>query len=191
MHTLILSLVACSPAADEEPVAPTDTAPAPALSSTGDTAPPPPVDPGTADPLEICINEFMPANTTSLMVDEEFPDWIELHNPGKVPIDLFGYSITDDRDDWRRHVFNVSLEVPAGGFLLLYADAQEGLGPEHLPFSLNQQGEVLALYREDGSGEVLDYGKVIDDLAVVRHTDCGPIDTWIHVAGGTPGSTNE
>ena len=50
---------------------------------------------GAADTL--LITEFMAANKSTL-ADEDgvHPDWIELFNPGNAPVNLDGWSLTDD-----------------------------------------------------------------------------------------------
>lgn len=173
----------------------------PGTSAPGPTGPPSdtagpfptPTDPAPtlAPPLELCVNEFQPDNARSWQ-DETgaWPDWIELHNPGPDPVDLRGWALTDDRSDRRKHVFTTSLLVPAGGFLVLSADGAPALGPTHLSFSLDALGEEVALFREDGSAEIVTFGAVVSDLAVARDTDCGPLDAWHHAIGGSPGASN-
>lgn len=143
------------------------------------------------EPLELCINEFMPNNLQS-WTDETgaYADWIELHNPGDTPVFLGGWSITDDAEEPDAHVFGDELTVDIGGFLVLVADGEPSLGPLHLDFRLDNEGEQIGLFRWDGTGEVLTYGKVYNDLSVARLTDCGPIDEMEYVYGGTPGVSN-
>jgi hypothetical protein len=165
---------------------------APPAPTTGDTGVPIVTQPVSAPPLELCINEVAPSNLTSWQ-DETgaTPDWIELHNPGAAPVDLFQWSLTDDRDDPARHRFLESLVVEAGGFVLFAADGLPELGPSHLSFSLAEEGEEVALFRlADASAEIVSYGGVLSDLVIARDTDCGPIDGWSHVFGGTPGASN-
>ena len=48
----------------------------------------------------LMITEFMAANDSVLRdEDGDFSDWIELRNPTNEPIDLEGWSLTDDADD--------------------------------------------------------------------------------------------
>jgi hypothetical protein len=73
---------------------------------------------------------------------------------------------------------------------VLLADGQPELGPTHLDFSLDATGEEVGLFRPDGWGEVVRFGVVLEDIAVARTTDCGPIDELVHVYAGTPGASN-
>lgn len=175
---------------DGDGTVPTDGIAPTAETGTTSTGPTP-TEPPTAPPLELCLNEFMPENVASWADDTgAHPDWIELHNPGAAAVDLLGWALTDDRGDRRRHVFTESLILPAGGFLVLAADGMPELGPRHLSFALDAAGEEVALFREDGSAEIVTFGAVVGDLAVARDTDCGPIDGWHHVFAGSPGEPN-
>ncbi|MEN9285250.1 MAG: hypothetical protein RLZZ179_2743, partial [Verrucomicrobiota bacterium] len=50
---------------------------------------------GLVLPASPLITEFMASNQTGLMdEDGDRPDWIELHNPDLVPLDLGGYGLT-------------------------------------------------------------------------------------------------
>ena len=51
---------------------------------------------------QVRINEFMASNTRSVpdITDfEDYPDWIELHNPGATALSLDGYYLSDNPDD--------------------------------------------------------------------------------------------
>lgn len=142
-------------------------------------------------PLELCINEFVPGNHS--WVDEELTepaDWIELHNPTETDVDLAGWSITDDVEVPDKHVFDPGLIVDAGGFVVLYADGEPDLGPRHLSFQLDADGETIGLYRDDGTGSVVNFGLVHDNFAVSRAEDCCMGDCFEFRPSGTPGDTN-
>ncbi len=153
--------------------------------------------PQAAPPIEdnvlpICINEFMPANVASLFTEEgENADWIELYNPTKKAISLSGWTLSDDAQTPGKHALSSSLEVPAEGYLLLYADEDLAKGPEHLNFRLSNDGGDVALYDPSGNGQVIHYGQVQDDFSIARTEDCclttGCIDWDFR---GTPGKDN-
>ncbi len=106
------------------------------------------------------ISEFMAVNDSTLKdEDGDYSDWIELFNPGKTPVNLQGYWLTDRSDDltgWR--LPNVTLGP--GGFQLVFAsgknrdDADSEL---HTDFRLNNNGEYLALIAPDGETVVHEY----------------------------------
>ena len=141
----------------------------------------------------LCINELMPSNVGAL-ADETaaFPDWIELHNPGQVEIALEGWRISDDRDRPDRHVFGNGLVVPAGGYVLLFADGRTHLGPDHLSFKINKGGEEVVLWDPEGHRSIVEFGKLAADVAMARIPDCcTPYpDCARQVPGGTPGAEN-
>ena len=82
-----------------------------------------------------------------------------------------------------------STTIPAGGFLILWADKQEDQGVLHLDFSLSRQGEQIGLFNYDGRTSIdsLSYGECISDLSRSRFPDAG--DSWIYM-NATPGLSN-
>jgi len=143
-----------------------------------------------AGPMMVCINELMPSNALSHVVDGESPDWIELHNPTAETVSLARWRVTDDLEDPYKHVLPDGLTLEPLGYLVLYADGEPDLGLTHLPFSLNNSGETFGLYRPDGTGTAVRFGRIDDDLAAARQTDCCT-DCWTYPFAGTPGTTNE
>ena len=82
-------------------------------------------------------------------VEPKFVDWIELHNDGPNPVDLTGWSLSDD-DDSRAWTFPTGTQIDAGGYLLVLAS---GITPEpgatnflHADFKLSANGGFLGLY---------------------------------------------
>lgn len=135
-----------------------------ASTSTGE---PPPA------PLELCINELMPDNAASI-IDEAgaTPDWLELHNPGAEDVSLDGWSLTDDANAPAKSVLSGGLVLPAGGFLVLWADKLTGAGSTHLSFKLDAGGGVVGLFAPDGRGSVVTYGAIDADFSAARRPDC-------------------
>jgi hypothetical protein len=155
---------------------------------TVDTAPP--WDPDA--PLELCINELMPDNASVLFAaDGSTPDWIELHNPGDSDIALDGWSLADEVGRSSRHVLSGGMVLPAGGFVVLYADALPESGADHLGFSLSALGGEVGLYAPDGRGQRIVYGAVTADFSVARATDCCTEEGCLGFAfRGSPGVSN-
>lgn len=79
-------------------------------------------------------------------------DWIELHNPGPLPVDLDRCVLTDDPSlaGQTNHVILPLTFIDAGGYQLWQADGDLAQGPNHLPFRLDALGETLRLYGADG-----------------------------------------
>ncbi len=141
---------------------------------------------------DLCINEFMAANATTIPDDTGvYVDWIELYNMTDEDVDLAGFTITDDLDEPDKHVLAAGLVVPAGGHLLLWADGTPDLGLSHLGFSLSREGEELGLYDPDGAVlNHLEYDEQATDWSAARMPD-GELDGWVIDATPTPGQTNE
>ena len=102
--------------------------------------------PLSAAPL---ITEFLASNAAGL-ADEDgaLPDWIELHNPDVSPLDLLGWTLTDDASRPARWTFPSTVIAP-GGYLVVFASGKNRAvsgAPLHTNFSLSAGGEFLALY---------------------------------------------
>ena len=109
---------------------------------------------GESSTKSIVISEVVTSNGISL-TDETYgsPDWIELHNESDAPINLFGWSITDNVKNSEKACILPEVIVPAGGYLVLLATklektdkyAWDGTSPICLGFSLKSTGETLVL----------------------------------------------
>jgi len=130
----------------------------------------------------IVINEFMASNALAVVDDESptydpsdpsFPDWIELHNTGSSDVDISGYRITDDLDVPDKHTLLDGLVVPAGGYLLLWADDdEEEEGIYHVGFNLSSKGEEIGIYDTTGTVQcALEYGPQFTDISASRVSD--------------------
>lgn len=144
-------------------------------------------------PAGVCINEFMANNVTTLEDPDdpgEFPDWIELYNPGPVPIDLGGKYLTDDLRDPTKFRIVDGLTIPAGGFVLFYADGEPEQGVYHANFRLNQRGESIGLFDGDATGnqpiDTYTFGPQAGDVSERRYPDGGA--DWMPYRTPTPGS---
>ncbi len=156
--------------------------------------------PGQANaPLSIMpalrINEWLADNSASLAdpADGRFQDWFELHNPAGDRVHLGGFRVND------RSAFSNAFVIPGGtwidpnGFLLMWADNQTDQNQPgrdlHVSFSLNKDGEVLALFAPDGTlVDAMAFGEQGEDQTQGRWPDgVGEARTlwW-----PTPGATN-
>lgn len=80
-------------------------------------------------------------------------DWVELHNPTNLPIDLAGLILTDDLSAQGTNLFRIPALSFIGprGFARWVADADPEQGRDHVPFSLDAAGESLRLYAANGT----------------------------------------
>jgi hypothetical protein len=102
----------------------------------------------TASPTsaQVRISEFLASSASTTTVD-----WIEIHNASNAPVNLDGWHLTDTPTNLARWTFPAT-NLPAGGFLLVYASGQDLAAPDlHANFSLAADGEYLALVRPDGT----------------------------------------
>ncbi len=152
---------------------------------------------GTPDPAlgVVFINEWLADNRTAERdpADDDFDDWIELHNTGGVPLNLANYVLSDsptNRTHWR---FPGGSIVPARGFLRVWADGETnqtaGVGRLHAGFRLDRDGETIAFFNP--AGLLLDrvtFGPQETDVAGGRFPDGAP---WAgQLLRPTPGMPN-
>ena len=70
------------------------------------------------------ISEFLAANSGGLEdIDGDSSDWIELYNPTAEPLELAGWSLTDDASDLNQWLFP-SVTIGAEDFLIVFALGQ-------------------------------------------------------------------
>ncbi len=138
---------------------------------------------------QVVINEIMANNTRAVANGRDFPDYVEMVNLSATPVNLAGFSLTDDPLNPRRYVFP-DLSVPPNGYLVVWCDANTGAPGLHTGFGLSASGEQVMLYAANGS-TVLDqvtFGIQPPDRSIGRLPDS--TGAWgLNVA--TPGGPNE
>jgi len=152
---------------------------------------------------QLLINEFLASNGTT-NTDEfgDADDWIEIYNPGGSAVNIGGYYITDDLNElnqWQIPTTNASqTTVPAGGYLLLWADKETEQGVRHVDIKLGSSGEDIALVRPNGTTIVDSYtfGVQLEDVSEGRSPNGGSSfdffpDPTPNGANNTPPGLNE
>jgi hypothetical protein len=80
------------------------------------------------------------------------PDWIELHNVSTAPVDIGGWSLSDDVTNLRAYVIAQNTIVEPNGYIVFSENEHFGnpndLGALQL-FKLSENGETLYLYSGD------------------------------------------
>ena len=103
----------------------------------------------------LLINEFMATGGSSLTdLDHDRPDWIEIWNPTNGTISLQNYYLTDDKDQLNKWAFSQQT-IKANDHLVIFASGKDRTDPryeQHTNFSLDADGEYLALTRTDSNG---------------------------------------
>ncbi len=118
-------------------------------------------------------------------------DWIELYNSGGQAADLGGYYLTDDLSNQTQFRVPDGVTVPAGGYLVFYADGDTGQGAMHTNFELDAGGEAIGLFASGTMAALLDsytFGAQSTGVSEGRCPDGG--DTWTFFDTATPGVSN-
>jgi len=145
---------------------------------------------------QLSINEVLADNENNLQDESNDPeDWIEIYNGSNNAIDLGGYYLSDDPADpllWQIPQDAPSeTTVPAGGYLIFFADKDIDDGANHVNFKLGAGGEIITLTSSDGSTEIdqLEFGPQSEDISFGRSSD-GGMDLQFFPTP-TPGTSNE
>ena len=141
----------------------------------------------------VFINEFM-ADNDSIIMDEagDYDDWFELYNGGTISLDLGGMYLTDDLTDPTQWQIPAGTTIPAGGYLLFWADDEESEGNTHTNFKLGKSGEQIGLFDTDVNGNVaidtLTFDQQSTDISMGRFPDGGECWWFYYIA--TPDASN-
>ena len=111
---------------------------------------------------DVVINEFMAKNSITIEdEDEEFSDWIELYNADDIPVDLSGFSLSDDINDLNKWVFPDLILSPKSYLLIFASDKDRQDTTElHTNFKISSGGEELFLTNS--------LGAIIDQVEAVE-----------------------
>jgi len=147
-------------------------------------------------PPVLFINEFLASNDTSFYdpVTDDYPDWIEIYNPGTEAVDVGGMYITDDLADltqWQiPSTAPDTTTIQPGGFLLLLADKLPEFGVLHVNIKLGSGGEQIGLTASNGTSVIdsLTYGPQTTDVSKGRFPDGS--NNWQFFTLPTPGASN-
>lgn len=117
------------------------------------------------------LNELLASNNGSFVHSNTTPDAVELHNASAFPVNLEGMRLTDDPAEPDRFIFGPGVVIPAGGYLVVFADSDNTPGI-HLGFGMSADGESLYLYDSvERGGALLDtvtFGMQLTDYSVGR-----------------------
>ena len=147
----------------------------------------------SAAPAVIRINEWMAVNTT--LPDASFggfPDWFELFNTATVPVDLAGWTLSDNLLNPARFIIPLDVTIGPRSFLLAWADDRTAFtnGDLHVNFKLDRDGDVIGLF--DPRGTLVDsvaFGPQTNDVSQGRWPNggSGPL-AWMPAS--TPRASN-
>jgi hypothetical protein len=115
---------------------------------------------------QVVITEFM-ANNNRILADQDgdYSDWIELHNSGNTSVNLAGWYLTDSLGQLTKWRLPDTTLVP-NAFLVVFASGKNraAAGAQlHANFSLDADGEYLALVMPDGTGVASEFRPVFPE----------------------------
>ncbi|MFM8685291.1 MAG: lamin tail domain-containing protein, partial [Bacteroidota bacterium] len=131
----------------------------------------------------LVINEFMAMNQGGPVDDNgENDDWIELHNVSNQAVNAGRYVLTDNPLNTTKWKFPRNTVVPAGGYLIVWADEDSSQGPYHANFKLSGLGETLYLYDSNTvlQDEVIYPNQVLDSSWARIPNGSGPFMRRAH-----------
>ncbi len=145
--------------------------------------------PGLANPVPaasaIVLNEVAAENIGAVNNDGTFPDWVELRNMTAAPVNLTGWSLSDDGNA-RKFVFPGGTTIPASGYLIVWCDATTNTTPGlHSGFGLDREGDSIFLYNSlTQRVDAVSFGMQVANLTV------GRVDNGWALTTPTPGVAN-
>ncbi len=126
-----------------------------------------------------------------------FSDWLELYNTAAVPVDLSGWSLTDNAANPAKWRFPTNTILPAYGFLVVLCDNREEANPPsgpatylHTSFNLDSGGGYLGLY--DAAGQIIDSVATYPEQVTFSSYGRSPLDPsqFVFLSTASPGTTN-
>lgn len=143
-----------------------------------------------ASPAIIRINEWLASSAVTSNTD-----FIELFNPGPLPVNAGGCFLTDNPGAWPdRHELPPLTFVGASGYVLFKADGDTAQGPDHLGFKLDAaQGEAALFGPSLASIDEIIYGPQSTDVSQGRTPNGGSDIAFFSQptpGGPNPGTTN-
>ena len=144
---------------------------------------------------DLVINEFMASvNEQSENPDPagEYEDWIELYNNTGNEIDLKNFYLSDNLDKQLKWTFPFGTVIQPFGYLIVWADKDEGQDGVHANFKLSKNGESIMLRHEDGTViDVVNFMEQQTNIASARMPNgVGPFIQQAPTFAGNNGVTN-
>jgi hypothetical protein len=145
--------------------------------------------------ISLVINEFMASNNDTIADPQgQYDDWIEIWNSGLKSIDVGGMFLTDNLSDpimWRIPINMRSITtIPAGGYLLIWADGDTTDFGLHANFKLDADGEEIGLFDKDGVTPVdsIEFPEQTQDISYGRDPESNGEIRFFAIP--TPGEEN-
>lgn len=142
----------------------------------------------------LVINELMADNDKTVADPQgDFDDWLELANIGETDVDLSGMYLSDNAEDLQKWQFPSQTIIPAGGYLVIWADDEVDDEPGlHANFKLSADGEILILADTDERDNIIldqvSFGEQQTDFAIGRVPD--GTGSFVVLSSATPAQAN-
>ncbi|MDR0941838.1 MAG: Ig-like domain-containing protein [Bacteroidales bacterium] len=135
----------------------------------------------------IYITEILAKNaSTNLEETGNYADWFELYNDNDEAVDVGGLYVTRDFSDLNMYQiprgYSEKTTIPAKGYMIMWADKQPAINPNHVDFKLTAEQCQLALVQTRGgvnviidsvsfgySGEDISYGRYPNNNSAFRY----------------------
>jgi hypothetical protein len=126
--------------------------------------------------------------------DGDYPDWIEIYNPGSESIDLTGYGLSDNPSESYKWIFPHVILAPYE-HLLVFASGKDRKNPGdiedyiHTNFKIDRIGETILLTDDAGVlCDSIDTAEIPVDFSLGRYPN-GETE-WVIFSEPTPGEEN-
>ena len=140
----------------------------------------------------VVINEIMASNN-SIERDPQgqYDDWIELYNYGTNTVNIGRMYLTDNLSDPKKWRIPASTNIPARGYLLIWADDDTNDSGLHANFKLSADGEEICLFDTDGETLIdsVSFPAQTTDISYGRYPDSA--DDWMIFDNPTPARANQ
>lgn len=141
---------------------------------------------------DLRITEVLAVNQKTISDEAgEYDDWFEIYNAGASTVNLEGMYVSDLINSPK--MFKLpNFSMPAGAYVLLWADNNTDQGPLHANFQLSSEGESIALFETVDHGNALihgwKFGRMSPDISVGYKTLNATAPDYL--AAPTPRSEN-
>jgi hypothetical protein len=139
---------------------------------------------------QVRINEVMADNGGAVTAPGGgSPDYIELINLSSFTTNISGWKLVDSTSssDTNAYVFPANTFISAGGYLVVWLDAQTNVPLHATSFSLSANGEVISLFKSSTVADRVAFGIQVNDKSLCRMPN--GTGTWV-LGEPTPGITN-
>jgi hypothetical protein len=121
---------------------------------------------------DIVLNEVLADNSSAVLYEEDYPDYVELYNTSAVAVDAGGMSLSDTVLIAGKFVLPAGTWIPGHGYLTIWFDDRLSAPGLHTGFTLAADGQTVALFSANSAVvDSLAFGFQIADLSLGRAVD--------------------